>query len=211
MSEVVDYRQVRATGMIRILRHGDPGVLALAAVLLLAGWGLRHHYADRMVQYKGLGLTLEYPESWGGPQVVSDKDGQAKGMVMLDVLCDGAVKPAIRVSTETVPGEVKPGDIASYLLLARQQEATLFHLISQKQEDRGPAGKLHWMIFAHAINPADSAEDPAATDTPAVVRVSSLVVHRGSKLLRVDVEQTVAQHKADPGLARRVLQTVKAH
>lgn len=210
MSGAAGYKQVRATGMIRILRHGDPGVLLVAALMLLGGWGLRHHYADRMVQYKGLGLTLEYPESWGGPRVISDKDGHAQGMVMQDVLAEGPVKPAIRVSTETLPGEVKPGDIPSYLLLARQQEATLFHLISQKQEDHGPAGKLHWMTFAHAVNPANSAEDPAATDTPAVVRVTSLVVHRGSTLLRVDLEQTLAQHRADPGLARRVLITVKA-
>ena len=202
-------KQYRATGMIRILRHGDPGVLVAALLLLAAGWGLRSYYADRTAPFKGLGLTLQYPESWGGPRVVSGKQGEPRLMRVADVLSPGPVKPAIKVSSEIVPREVKARDIPSYLLLDRQQECTLFHLISQKQQDHGRAGKSHRLEFSHAINPAASAEDPAATDTPVVLRVSSLVLHRGRKLLRVEVEQTLAQHRADPGLARRVLASVK--
>lgn len=202
-------KQIRATGMIRMLRNADPGVLLVAGMLLVAGWVLRCHYADRTVPFQGMGLTLEYAESWGGPQVAIGQQGEPRSMRMEDVLSSGPVKPAINISTEVLPDEVKPQDVPSYLLLERQQHCKLFHLISQRQQDRGRVGRDHWLEFAHAINPADSAEDPAATDTPVVLRVNSLVLHRGRKLLRVDVEQTLAQHKADPGLARRVLGSVK--
>lgn len=203
------FAQFRATGMIRILRQGDPGVLVVAVVLLTAGWGLRMHYADRTVQFRGLGLTLEYPESWGSARVLPVKEGEPRMMRLANVLAEGSVKPAIKVSSELVPPEVKHSDVPSYLLLDRQQRCNLFHLISREQQDRGRAGKAYRLEFAHATNPAADAEDPAATDTPVVLRVSSLVLHRGRKLLRVDVEQTLAQHKADPGLARRVLATVR--
>jgi len=201
-------KQYRATGMIRILRGGDPGVLLVAALLLVGGWVLRCHYADRTATFTGLGLTLQYPESWGGPRIVAGEDGE-RMMVLADVLSAGPVKPAIKISSEAAPQEVKANDIPSYLLLDRQQSCKLFHLISQKMQDRGSAGIAHRLSFAHAINPAATAEDPAATDTPVVLRVSSLVLVRDKKLLRVDVEQTLEQHKADPGLASRVLASVK--
>lgn len=201
--------QVRNTGMIRILRQGDSGVLVAAALLLLAGWGLRHYYMDRTLQYKGQGITLLYPEGWSSHSSSSTRgQGQQHEEVLSDLLSAGAVKPSIRISSEPLPGELTADNIHSYLLLDRQRQCNLFHLMSQKQLQRG-THRAFWLEYAHAVNPAGNADDPAATDVPAVLRVSSLAIQVGRRLLRVDVEQSVSQHRTDPQLARRVLQSVK--
>lgn len=197
----------RATGMVRIARSADLGVLLVAAALLAGGWALRSQYVDCTTQYRGLGITLEHPDQFSVLEQRAD-GGAGRAVVLSDVLVSGSFKPQIQITSETLPAKVSEADLLSFLLLDRQRQCNLFHVIAQRRVKLGR--HMAWRLdYAHAVNPADCADDPAATDLPVVVRASSLAVLDRRRLVRVEVWQTAQQQQADPALARQVLDSVQ--
>jgi hypothetical protein len=84
----------------------------------------------------------------------------------------------------------------------------LFHLIGTKKMEIGDCSAIQ-LDYAYAVNPAQRPDDPAATDIPQVIRSSSLVVKIQRRLVRVQVEQSYAQHKRNPQLAEKIFASVK--
>jgi hypothetical protein len=191
-------KQERDQGLLGILRRGDLGVVGMAAVLLLCGWVLRGRLLDRTVRHEERGVVLEHPSGWLWLR------GAAGPTMIADVSAAGAFKPRIVVNAERLPEHLVPDELGSYLLLNLQRQLALFHLVGERRitVDGKAAARLD---YAYALNPAVRPDDPAATDVPVVVRASTFLVVVGKELRRVDVEQPLAQHRADPRLADRVL------
>jgi hypothetical protein len=196
----------RHAGLLAVLRRGDLAVLGLGALLLLAGWIVRSGQIDRTERHRFKGASLSTPAGW-----VSMPEG--KRQVLADVLVSDTFKPRVTVFLEPLPesmrgGGKKTAELESYVALDLQSALNLYHPIGSKTFKLGGRRAVR-VDYAHALNPAASPDDPAATDIPVAVRATSLAVLVGEQLLRVDIEQSVAQRRAHPDLADRVIASLE--
>jgi hypothetical protein len=200
---MVDFE--RDEGLPGILRRGDLGVLALGAALLLAGWMVRSGQVDRTELHRFAGLSLETPAGWIS---LPDIGAEGKPRVLTDVLVSDTFKPRVTVSSERLPPAFKEQELSSYVEINLQGALSLFHRIKIRALTLGKRRAVR-VDYAYALNPSALPDEPAATDVPVAVRASTLAVLTQGRLLRVDLEQSVAQHRDSPGLANRVLASVK--
>jgi len=193
----------RDEGLTGILRRGDLAVLAVAALLLLGGWLLRARHVDRSTTHRFQQLQLELPSGW-----IALPEGRGGRRVLADVLATEAFPPRVVLWQETPPPGVKPAELASYLELNLQGRLQLFHLVATRSVEID-GHRAFRLDYAYAVNPGARPDEPAATDVPVAVRASSLAVELGGELLRVDVQQSTAQHRERPDLADRILTSVR--
>ena len=193
----------RDEGLAGVLRRGDLLVVALGLTLLVAGWLVRSGQIDRTKIHRFEGMTLATPASW-----MSLPGRSSRRQVLTDLLVTDAFKPRVVLSVERLPDGFKPQELSSYIELNLQQGLELFHLVRSRPLKLG-AHQAMRLDYSHAVNPAARPDDPAATDVPVAVRASTLAVLAGGKLLRVEVKQSVSQHRVAPGLADAVLASVR--
>lgn len=211
----------RDEGLTGVLRRADLMVLAVGLVLLLGGWLLRARVLDRTTVYRGHGITLAHPTGWILlAEPLSGAASPGDTVELADPLVRATFKPRVAIRSEPWPrGGLTVGPagggaraagraLADYALLNLQRELSLFHRIAVEPLQLGRQRAVR-VDFAYAINPAARPDDPAATDIPVSVRASALMVRVGDRLVQVEVHQTRAQHRAEPGLADRVLATVR--
>lgn len=192
----------RDEGIGGVLRRGDLLVPALGLLILCAGWLVRSSQIDRTTEHRFEDLSLHAPASW------ISLPGPKGRLVLTDVVVPDTFKPRISVFAERLPAGFRPAELRGYVELNLQRRLDLFHLVAASQT--GLAGRRAMRLdYAYAVNPGARADDPAATDVPVAVRASTLAVLVGERLLRVEVKQSVAQHRAAPGLADAVLGSVQ--
>jgi hypothetical protein len=198
------------TGLLDILRRGDLAVVGLGALLLLVGWVVRSSHIDRTERHRFGAASLVTPAGWVS---MPAEDGR---QVLADVLVADTFKPRVTVSMERLPKTMQLGgrsrkarELESYVALNLQSTLNLYHPIASKALTLAGRRAVR-LDYAHAVNPAARPDDPAATDIPVAVRATTLaVLVGGGRLLRVSVEQSVAQHDRRPGLADRVIASIE--
>jgi len=202
MPATTEHRQ-RDEGIGGVLRRGDLLVPALGLLILCGGWLVRSGQIDRTTErrFDG-GLSLRAPASW-----ISLPAARGR-LVLTDVVVPDTFKPRISVADERLPAGFQPAELRGYVELNLQRRLELFHLVAAKQTKLAGRRAVR-LDYAYAVNPGARADDPAATDVPVAVRASTLAVLVGERLLRVQVKQSVAQHRAEPGLADAVLGSVR--
>jgi hypothetical protein len=206
MSTATANAATRDEGVLGVLRRGNLGVLALAALLLAGGWLLRGRYLDERVRFESRSVSLEHPAGWLSSQEAAGGEREA---ALLEVLAPGSFRPRITIGREKLPAEVTPAELSSYVLMNLQRGHALLHRVAERalRLEGRPALRLD---YAFAVNPAARPDEPAATDVPVTVRGSLLaVMSRDGALVRVVVEQSAAQREASPELADRVLSSVR--
>lgn len=193
----------RDAGLLGVLRHGDLLVVAVGLALLLGGWLLRSTQLGRTELRRFEGLALQVPTGW-----ISLPGSGEHRLVLTELLSPETFKPRVTVSAEPLPAGFQPDQLRGFVELNLQGQLNLFHLIKAEVVTVDGHKGLR-LDYAHAVNPVERADDPAATDIPVAVRASTLVLIAGKRLLRVDVERSVARNRRHPEAARALLASVK--
>jgi len=178
-------------GLLDVVRRADLLALLVVAVLLAAGWGIKTRYLDRGLAYRGSAMTLRYPSGWlqlPTPAVVL-MDALASDTFRSRVIIDEA--GGVPLERQTVEGGLRR-------LVA--SEGALLDVLDARREtlDGTPAMRLE---YAYARAPQGG--------VPTALRCTLLAFALDGKLHTVRVEQSTAGHAKQPGLAGRILSSIR--
>jgi RsiW-degrading membrane proteinase PrsW (M82 family) len=181
-------------GLLDVVRRADLVVLLLGAALLAAGWGIKARYLERGLRYQSSALSIRYPSGW--MQVP-----ETPAVVLVDVLASDTFKPRVVIVEVTGAAPLEAAAVEGELHRLVAAEGALLHVLDARSEKlRGRRALRLEYAFAHA----------PGGGVPTTVRGTLLAFEVGDKMYTVRVEQSEAGYREDPGLARRILSSLRA-